>query len=340
MHENHPKVSPIVVWVVLSLALLPLPLLSQPLLTPLEVDALPAPSFQEAHEAPHSKTADPAGQDTGHSGGEFDFQEYIGHHISDSQTLDFAPFGEIHLPEIHVGPLDLSITKHVLFVWLAALLMIAIFIPMARYRGPVYRGLYNAMEAFVVYIRDEVAVANIGREKAGPYVPYLLTLFFFILFMNLLGLVPYAATATSNLAVTGALALLTFVVAEGSGLIHLGPGGYVRQFLPISLDAKSIVGKFLGLLLVGLIFVIEVISHLSRIMALMIRLFANMIAGHLLIFALIGIIFLFRTYIVAPASIAFSAAVYLLEIFIGLLQAFIFTLLTALFIGMAVHEHH
>lgn len=288
--------------------------------------ALPAQGAAQAHEAQH--------------GEEFDIQEYIGHHLTDSRTLDFAPFGEIHLPELRVGPLDLSITKHVVFLWLAAALMLGIFIPMARSRGPVRRGLYNFMEALVVYVRDHIAVANIGREKAGPYVPYLLTLFFFILFANLLGLLPYGASATSNWMVTGALALLTMGVAEGSSLVHLGPRGYVRQFLPIHMDSKSIVGKLLGLVLVGLIFVIEVISHISRIIALMVRLAANMTAGHLLIFALIGMIFLFRTYFVAPASVAFSAAVYLLEIFIALLQAFIFTLLTSLFIGMAVHEHH
>jgi F-type H+-transporting ATPase subunit a len=273
-------------------------------------------------------------------GEEFDIQEYINHHLSDSGTLDFSPFGEIRLPEIHLGPLDLSITKHVVFLWLTAVLMLAIFLPMARSGEPVRRGLHNFMEAVVVYVRDQVAVANIGKDKAGPYVPYLLTLFFFILFANLLGLLPFAATATSNWIVTGSLALLTMVVAEGSSLVHLGPRGYVKQFLPIQMDSKSLIGKLLGLLLVGLIFVIEVISHIARIVALMIRLAANMTAGHLLIFALIGMIFLFRSFLVAPVSVGFSAAVYLLEIFIALLQAFIFTLLTALFIGMAVHEHH
>jgi F-type H+-transporting ATPase subunit a len=271
---------------------------------------------------------------------EFDIQEYINHHLSDSRTLDFAPFGEIHLPEIHLGPLDLSVTKHVVFLWLTAALMLAIFIPMARSQAPVRRGLHNFMEALVVYVRDQVAVANIGKDKAGPYVPYLLTLFFFILFANLLGLLPFGATATSNWLVTGTLALLTMVVAEGSSLVHLGPGGYVRQFIPVRLGGRGVFAKLMGLLLVGLIFVIEVISHISRIVALMVRLAANMTAGHLLIFALIGMIFLFKSYLLALPSVAFSAAVYLLEIFIALLQAFIFTLLTALFIGMAVHEHH
>jgi F-type H+-transporting ATPase subunit a len=140
--------------------------------------------------------------------------------------------------------------------------------------------------------------------------------------------------------VTGALAVLTMVVAEGSSLKHLGVGGYVRQFMPIHMESKSLIGKLGGLLLVGLIFTIEVISHLSRIVALTVRLAANMTAGHLLIFALIGMIFLFKSILVAPASVGFSAGVYLLEIFIALLQAFIFTLLTALFIGMAVTEHH
>ncbi len=306
--------------------------------------ALLAPRPAVAEDAPpHTAVQDEHGRapakEAGHSE-EFDIQEYINHHLSDSRTLDFAPFGEIHLPGIHVGRLDLSITKHVVFLWLTAALMLAIFIPMGRSPATVRRGLHNFMEALVVYVRDQVAVANIGREKAGPYVPYLLTLFFFILFANLLGLLPFGATATSNWIVTGTLALLTMVVAEGSSLVHLGPGGYVRQFIPVRLAGRSVFAKLMGLLLVGLIFVIEIISHLSRIVALMVRLAANMTAGHLLILALIGMIFLFKSYFLAPPSVAFSAAVYLLEIFIALLQAFIFTLLTALFIGMAVHEHH
>jgi F-type H+-transporting ATPase subunit a len=291
-----------------------------------------APAAQEEHGAA------PAGHED--HGGAFNIQEYIGHHLSDSPTLDFAPFGEIHLPSIHLGPLDLSITKHVVFLWLSAALMLAIFIPMARSPAPVRRGLYNFMEAMVVYVRDQVAVANIGKEKAGPFVPYLLTLFFFILFANLLGLLPFGASATSNWMVTGALALLTLVVAEGSSLKHLGVRGYVRQFFPVRMDSQSLIGKLLGLVLVAFIFVIEVVSHISRIIALTVRLAANMTAGHLLIFALIGMIFLFKSFLVAPVSVGFSAGVYLLEIFIALLQAFVFTLLTALFIGMAVHEHH
>lgn len=300
------------------------------LLLAMVAPAFPAAGQEAAHEPAHGEAADV----------EFDMQGYALHHLADSRTLDFAPFGEVHLPEIHVGPLDLSITKHVVFLWVAAALMLVIFIPMARIGGPVRRGLFNFMEAVVVYVRDQVAVPNIGKEKAGPFVPYLLTLFFFILFANLLGLVPFGATATGNLMVTGSLAVLTMVVAEGSSLRHLGGRGYVKQFLPIELEAKSLIGKLLGVVLVGLLFVIELISHVVRIFALMIRLFANMIAGHMMILALIGLIFLFRTYLVAPASVIASAAVYLLEIFVGLIQAFIFTFLTALFIGMGVHEHH
>lgn len=281
-------------------------------------DAAPKPAGEHAEEAE-----------------EFDIQ----HHLGDSHTLDFEPFGEIRLPRFEVLGVDMSITKHVVFMWIAAALLLAIFIPMARQGTGVRRGLYNFMEAVVVYVRDQVAVANIGKD-AAPYVPYLLTLFFFILFANLLGLLPYGATATSNWIVTGSLALVTMVVAEGSGVLKLGPRGYVRQFLPVHMDAKGPVGKLLGLVLAVLIFVIEVISHVARIIALMIRLAANMTAGHVIILALIGLIFLLRTYLVAPVSVGFAVGVYLLEIFIAFVQAYIFTMLTALFIGMAVHPHH
>ncbi len=275
-----------------------------------------------------------AEEEEGHAA-EFD----IVHHLGDAHYLDFEPFGRIELPRFEVLGIDMSITRHVVFLWLAAALMLAIFLPMARKGSRVQRGLYNFMEAIVVYVRDEVAVANIGKH-AAPYVPYLLTLFFFILFANLLGLLPFGATATSNWIVTGALALLTMLVAEGSSVVKLGPAGYARQFVPIQLESRSLVGTLGNLLLAALLFVIEIVSHISRIVALMIRLAANMTAGHVIILALIGLIFLLRTYLVAPVSIGFAVGVYLLEIFIALIQAFIFTMLTALFIGMALEPHH
>jgi F-type H+-transporting ATPase subunit a len=288
----------------------------------------------ETHAAGEADAGHAAAE--GAHGEEFD----IVHHIADSHELDLSPFGRIELPRFSLFGIDLSITKHVVFLWLAAALMLAIFIPMARHPGPVRRGLGNFFEAFVVYIRDEVAVANIGRKDAAPYVPYLLTLFFFILFMNLLGLLPFGATATSNWVVTGSLALITMVVAEGSSIARLGAGGYVRQFIPVQLDSKGIVGVVGNLALAGLLFVIEAVSHVARIIALMVRLAANMTAGHVVILALLGLIFILNSYLVAPLSVGFAVGVYLLEIFIALVQAFIFTMLTALFIGMALHPHH
>ncbi|MFN2433055.1 MAG: F0F1 ATP synthase subunit A [Gemmatimonadota bacterium] len=285
---------------------------------------------QVAHEAARDAAAGAAEHE-----GEFD----IVHHLGDSHTLDFEPFGEIELPRLELLGIDLSITKHVVFLWLAAALMLAIFIPMARQRGPVRRGLGNFFEAFVVYLRDEVAEGNIGKEEAARYVPYLLTLLFFIFFANLLGLLPFGATATSNWIVTGTLGLVSFAVAETSSLAKLGPRGFAKQFVPVHLESGGIVGKLFGLGIAGLLFVIEVISHLIRPFTLMIRLAANMIAGHTVILALLGLIFILNTYFVAPFSIAGAAAVYLLEIFIALVQAFIFTFLTSLYIGMALHPH-
>ncbi|MBA2563974.1 MAG: F0F1 ATP synthase subunit A [Gemmatimonadetes bacterium] len=295
-----------------------------------------APAERELGAAVHEEAQDVAEGGAEHGEGKFD----IVHHLGDSHELDFAPFGTIQLPRLEVFGIDMSITKHVVFLWLSAALMLALFIPMARNRGPVRRGVGNFLEAFVVYVRDEVAVNNIGKKDAGPYVPYLLTLFFFILFANLLGLLPFGATATSNWIVTGTLALITMVVAEGSSVVKLGAGGYARQFIPVKLESQGVVGKVGNVALGGLLFVIEAVSHVSRIIALMIRLAANMTAGHVVILALLGLIFILNTYVVAPISVAFAVGVYMLEIFIALVQAFIFTMLTALFIGMAVHPHH
>lgn len=251
------------------------------------------------------------------------------HHLADSNVLEFPPFGEIHLPEFHLFGLDLSITKYVVFMWLAAFLMLAIFIPMARERGRVYSGAYNLFEALIVYIRDEIVYQNIGREDGRPYVPFIATLFFFILFMNLLGLVPYGATATGNLAVTGVLALFAMIVIQASGFAANGPVKY----------AKSLVPEGLPIFLAPIMIPIEFIGHFAKPFALMIRLFANMTAGHVVILSLLGLIFVLKSWFVVPISIGFTLFIYLLEILIAFIQAYIFAVLTSVFIQLTRHPH-
>ena len=158
----------------------------------------------------------------------------------------------------------------------------------------------------------------------------MLTVFFFILSCNLLGLLPYAATATGNVNVTAALALLTFALTIGAGVRHNGLFGFFKSLIPQGLPAW----------LLPIMIPVELVSMFSRPFALCIRLFANMIAGHMIILVFLGIIILLKALWLAPFSVAFAAAIYLLEIFIAFVQAFIFTLLSTLFISMAAHPQH
>lgn len=253
----------------------------------------------------------------------------IVHHLADSREMEFPPFGTLHLPELHLFGLDVSITKYTVYMWLAAALMLAIFVPMARRRGRVYHGIFNAFEAMIVYVRDEIVYANLGEEEGRPYVPFIATLFFFILFMNLLGLVPYGGTPTGNLAVTGVLALFSMVVIEASGVIINGPVKY----------AKSLVPEGVPMFLAPIMIPIEIIGHFAKPFALMVRLFANMTAGHVVILSMLGLIFLLQTYFVVPVSIGFALFIFLLEILIAFIQAYIFAVLTAVFIQLSRHPH-
>ncbi len=233
---------------------------------------------------------------------------------------------------------DFSITRHLIYAILGALLVAALFIGLARRykrgvgRSTAPRGFFqNAMETVIVFIRDEIAKPNLGY-KYPKYLPYLLTLFFFILTCNLLGLVPFGATATSNITVTAVLAIFTFLVTQLNGSRDhwqhvFNPPGVPWFIKPIMVP-------------------IEIIGLFTKPFALAVRLFANMTAGHLVILSLIGLIFTFTNLYgtgagwgVAVVSVAFSLFIYLLEILVALIQAYIFTMLSALFIGMAVEEH-
>ncbi len=266
-----------------------------------------------------------------HAGGEGGGAGWIMHHILDSRELDFEPFGTIHLPEIHLFGLDISITKHIVFMWLAFLILVGIFYVVGKsYRkSMVPKGITNLMEVFIVFVRDEIAKPTIGAgyEK---FLPYLLTVFFFILTCNFLGLLPYGSTATSNIAVTATLATISFIVIQVGGMIKNGVFGYFKGLMPHGIPVA----------LAPILFVVEILGLFTKPFALAVRLFANMTAGHIVILALIGLIFILKTYFVAPVSIAFALFIYLLEILVALIQAYIFTILSSLFIGMAVHQEH
>jgi F-type H+-transporting ATPase subunit a len=282
-----------------------------------------------------------------------DLQGMLMHHVLDGSELEFEILGRgfvIQLPQwepLHIGGLtiDLSPTKHVVFMWLAAALCLVVFLSIARamrtkYDGRAPSGLANAMEAMVLYVRDEVVRRNIGHG-ADAYTGYILTLFFFILFMNVLGLIPFGSTATGNFMVTGALALVTFVVVEVSGMRALGFKGYMRTifYAPPGLPP---VGQAL---LMVILTPVEFLGKLTKPFALTIRLFANMLAGHMLVLSLLGMIFMFAAGgavvagVVSVASVAMVLGVMVLEVFVALLQAYIFAMLTSVFIGLIRHAH-
>lgn len=256
---------------------------------------------------------------------------WIMHHVLDARELDFSPFGVIHLPQIHLFGIDISITKHVIFMWLAVVILIVTFFIVARSykKSLIPRGITNLTEVFIVFVRDEIARPTIGKGNE-IFLPYLLTAFFFILTCNFLGLIPYGSTATSNIAVTATLATISFVVIQVGGMMKNGFFGYFKGMIPHGIP----------IWLLPIMFVVEILGLFTKPFALAIRLFANMTAGHIVILALLGLIIILHTYIIVPVSIPFALFIYLLEIFFSLLQAYIFTMLSSLFIGMAVHQEH
>jgi len=274
------------------------------------------------------------------------------HHLSDGSEIELEILGRgwvVHLPQwepFHIGALelDLSPTKHGVFLLVAAILLLLVFIPIGyamrnRYTDSAPRGLPNAMEALVIYFRDEVVRRNIGHG-ADSYTPYILTLFFFILTMNLVGVIPFGATPTGNINVTAALALVTFVVVEISGMRALGFRGYMGTIFYAPPGLPKAGQAVLMLILTP----VEFMGKLTKPFALMIRLFANMTAGHTLVLSLIGMIFMFShltigKFMIAGASMSMVLGVMLLEVFVAFLQAYIFAMLSAVFIGLIRHAH-
>jgi F-type H+-transporting ATPase subunit a len=279
-----------------------------------------------------------------------DIGEMVLHHTADAYSFGIEPWFVVswhRWADIHLGPLTVNLTptKHVVLLFLVAIL---VFLSMwwagrglerQRAHQTAPKGYANAMEAFVLFVRDEIAIVNIGHE--GPrYAPFVMTLFFFILYANLLGLVPHLGTATGNVAVTGALALCSLMVIEVGGFMKLGPKGYLRTIFP---KVPGMSGA--GAVAISLVMApIEVISKLVKPFALCVRLFGNMTAGHFAILSLLGLIFIFGNlhgwnWGIGVLTAVTVVGISLLEIFVALLQAYVFALLTAVFIGLMQHEH-
>jgi F-type H+-transporting ATPase subunit a len=276
--------------------------------------------------------------------------DFITPHISDSHTLDYpclkAGFVcEYELPRwnpIHIGrfALDISPTRHVVMLWIAATLCIVTTLLALRAHnrrtreGKAPSGFGNGLEALVLYLRNEVILPNVGPHGNG-YVPYLLTLFFFILFANLLGLVPYGSTATGNISVTATLAIVTFLVIEIAGIKAQGKG-YINTIIFWPHDMSLGMKLFISPILTP----IEIVGKLTKPVALAIRLFANMTAGHVVLLALISLIFTFGSWLLVPIPILMAIGISFLELFVAFLQAFIFTLLSTVFIGLIRESAH
>jgi F-type H+-transporting ATPase subunit a len=269
-----------------------------------------------------------------------DIGAMIFRHTADSHVVEL-PWGEWHLPTgWTLFGVDVSPTKHVVFMALAAVL---IFLTVwyagwqteRRHReGKAPHGFGAAIEGLALFVRDDIAIGNIGHNGA-KFAPYILTLFFFVLYCNLMGLLPWGTTPTGNIVVTGTLAILTFLITEISGLFALGPKGYLKTIVFVP---PGITG-FGAVLMAFIMTPIELISKLVKPFALCLRLFANMTAGHFVILALLGLIFIFANWAVAAGSVAFVLFMMLLELLVAFLQAYIFALLTSVFIGMMQHAH-
>ena len=228
--------------------------------------------------------------------------------------------------------LDLSISKNVAAMFLSAAIMLIVFISIAnRYKKNTMgapKGLQSFLEPIIMFVRDEIAIPNIG-PKYARFLPFLLTLFFFIWINNLLGLLPGAANVTGNISVTLVLALLVFILTVFNGTktywghIFNTPGvpWWLKTVLPIMP-------------------IVEFIGIFTKPFSLMVRLFANITAGHIIILSLFSLIFIFESIAIGPVSVAFATFMYFLELFVALLQAYIFTLLAAMYFGGAVEEHH
>jgi F-type H+-transporting ATPase subunit a len=268
-------------------------------------------------------------------------------HTADSHVLEFdfrflgLGLQEIHLPTgwILFG-IDVSPTRHVVYMLLAAFL---VFVTMwwggrqvaRRHReGKAPKGFGGTVEAMVLFVRDDVAIANIGHG-GEKFAPLILTLFFFILFCNLLGLLPWGATPTGNLAVTGGLALIAFLVIEGSGMKALGAKGYMKTIVMVPPGMTGIGAVIMAFIMTP----VELIGKVVKPFALCLRLFANMTAGHFVILSLVGLIFVFGSWVVAGGTVLFVLFMLCLELLVAFLQAYIFALLTSVFIGLMQHEH-
>ncbi len=250
----------------------------------------------------------------------FNLTEYIMSHVMNSH--------EWHLPFLRPIPLPAFLPLHGLMLIVCALILIVVFCVFYRRQDRVPSGLTNLLEAFVQFVRDGIAIPSLGEQEGERLTPLLCTMFFFILGLNLLGQIPLFETATANISVTAPLALITFYFMTADTVRKNGFGGFVKAFMPAGVPK----------IILPFIFLMEFVSMFIKTFALMIRLFANMLAGHMLILSLLGMVVMFGLW--ALPAVILAVGISLLELLIVFLQAYIFVLLSAVFIGQMYHPEH
>lgn len=226
-------------------------------------------------------------------------------------------------------PLDLSMTKSVITMLLTALFMFFLFRSLARSygtNGNIAKGIGRFFEPIIIYIRDDIAIPNIGEKHHGRYMSFLLTVFFFIWFLNLLGLTPLGINVTGNIAVTFGLALITFLLTNLTANKNYWAHIFWMPGVPVLMKIALIPIELLGVVI--------------KPFSLLIRLYANMQAGHIVLMSLIGLMFIFNNWLGSSLSFALAFSISIIELLVALLQAYIFTMLSALYFGFAVEEHH
>ena len=240
----------------------------------------------------------------------------------------------VYIP-LEIAGVDISITNAVVAIWIASFLVFLTLTLAGRAGRLVPGGLQNFMETLVQFARHSLVVEILGEEGI-VWFPFIATLFFFVLYCNLLGLVPVfpGFTPTSNIWVTGSLAIVVFICTHGAGVAKHGAGKYFRNLVPGGMP-KGIGGMVMS----GFMLLIEIISHFARPFSLAVRLFANMTAGHLVILVFISLIFMISAFI-TPVSVIMATVMMAFEIFVCVLQAFIFAILASIYISLAVHPEH
>jgi len=260
------------------------------------------------------------------------------HHVKDTKHIDL-PFQkwDFDLPVIF----GIQVTKLMVMELVVAVLMLAIFIPLARRisNGKAPKGRFsNAFEALVLFMRNEVVRPSIGSHDADRFLPFILTIFFFVLFCNLVGLLPWMGSPTGSINVTAVLAVITFLMVIGAGMKKYG---VVRYWL--GLCPHMDLPKPMAVVLIPMILAIEILSLFIKHGILAIRLLANMFAGHLVLGVILAFIPMFAHQIlwygVTPAAVLGATGLNMLELLVAFLQAYVFAFLAALFIGMSVHQH-